>query len=88
MDSGNSPGLTFEAFDEKIVSWGRQKFGERFSKALWRDEMVVLEQLDLTKDLDEFRFEEQCNLVYKVILLESPKYADSLVVSPTLSSKR
>ncbi len=61
MYSGKSPGLTFEAFDESVVSWGRQKFGERFAKALLRDELVVLEKLDLQNDEDEFDFEAYCN---------------------------
>ena len=81
MYSGKSPGLTFEAFDESVVSWGRQKFGERFARALWRDELVVLEKVDLDDAEDEFDFEAYCNLVYEVIMIESPKYAESLVGS-------
>jgi hypothetical protein len=77
MYSGKSPGLTFEAFGESVVSWGRQKFGERFAKALWRDEMVVLEKVDLDDPESEFNFESYCNLVYEVIMIESPKYAES-----------
>jgi hypothetical protein len=53
MYSGKAPGMTFEAFDECVLSWGRDKFGERFAKALWRDELVKLEQLDLSDELDE-----------------------------------
>ncbi len=33
MYSGKAPGMTFEAFDECVLSWGRNKFGERFAKA-------------------------------------------------------
>ncbi len=79
MYSGKAPGMTFEAFDECVLSWGRNKFGERFAKALWRNELVKLEQLDLTNEFDEFKFEEYCNAVYEVILLESPKWADSML---------
>jgi hypothetical protein len=71
--------MTFEAFDECVLSWGRNKFGERFAKALWRNELAKLEQLDLENEFDEFKFEEYCNVVYEVILLESPKWADSLL---------
>ena len=49
--SGKSPGMTFEAFDECVISWARNKYGERFGKALWRDEMVDLEKLDLDDEL-------------------------------------
>ena len=81
MYSGKAPGMTFEAFDECVLSWGRDKFGERFARALWRDELVKLEDLDMEDELDEFKFEEYCNAVYEVLLLESPKWADSLVAA-------
>ncbi len=42
--SGKSPGMTFEAFDECVVSWARNEYGEHFSKALWRDEMQGMSQ--------------------------------------------
>ena len=45
--------MTFEAFDECVVSWARDKYGERFGKALWRDEMVDLEKLDLDDELGQ-----------------------------------
>ena len=32
--SGKSPVMTFEAFDECVISWARNKYGERFGKAL------------------------------------------------------
>ncbi len=43
--------------------------------------MVVLEKLDLQNDEDEFDFKAYCSLVYEVIMIESPKYAKSLVGS-------
>ena len=52
MYSGKAPGMTFEAFDECVLSWGRDKFGERFAKALWRDELVKLEELDMDDELE------------------------------------
>ena len=79
MYSGKSPGMTFEAFDECVVSWARNKYGERFGKALWRNELLDLDKLDLDDDLDFFRFEEYCNWVYEAVLIDSPKWADSIV---------
>ena len=64
---GESPGMTFEAFDECVVSWARNKYGERFGKALWRDEMVDLEKLDLEDELEQFTFEAYCNQVYEAV---------------------
>jgi hypothetical protein len=60
MYSRKSPGMTFEAFDECVVSWARNK-------------------LELEDDLDTFKFEEYCNQVYEAILIDSPKWTESLV---------
>jgi hypothetical protein len=38
-----------------------------------------LDQLDLSDELDEYVFEEYCNAVYEMLLLDSPKWADSLI---------
>jgi hypothetical protein len=27
--SGKASGMTFEKFDEKVLSWGRKKYGEK-----------------------------------------------------------
>ena len=70
--------MTFETYDECVLSWVRDKFGERFAKALWRGKLVKLEQLDLNDELDEFKFEEYCNAVYEVLLIDSPKWGNSL----------
>ena len=77
--SGRTNGIPFDKFDEKVVSWGRLKYGEKFSKALWRNDLMSLQDLDLTDDLDLYKFEEHCALVNDVISNESPKYADSLL---------
>ena len=71
--------LTFEKFDEKVISWGRKKFGEKYAKALWRNELVDLKKLDMDDELDVYKFDEHCQLMYEVIFNESPKYADSLL---------
>ena len=46
--SGKANGLTWEKSDEKVVSWGRLKFGEKYARALWRDELLPLRDLVLT----------------------------------------
>ncbi len=79
MYSGKSPGMTFEAFDECVVSWARNKYGEWFGKALWRNELLDPNKLELQDDLDTFKFEEYCNQVYEAILIDSPKWAESVV---------
>jgi hypothetical protein len=63
--------------------WGRMKYGERYAKALWRNELVEIKDLNLDDDLDKYKFDEHCSLVNDVIACDSPKYAASL-----LSDKR
>ncbi len=70
--SGKSPVMTFEAFDECVISWARNKYGERFGKALWRNERVDLEKLDLEDELDQSTFDAYCNQVYEALQIDSP----------------
>ena len=35
-------GLSFEELDEKMQSWGRKKFGDRYARDLWRNELLEL----------------------------------------------
>ena len=42
--SGKANGVTWEKFDEQVVSWGRLRFGEKYAKALWRDELLPLRE--------------------------------------------
>jgi hypothetical protein len=65
--------MTFEVFDECMVSWVRNKYGERFGKALCSDKMVDLEKLDLEDKLGQFTFDEYCNQVYEAVQIDSPK---------------
>ncbi len=51
MYSGKSDGLTFEQFDDKIISWCREKYGDKYAIALWKDELMQLGSLDLVRDL-------------------------------------
>jgi hypothetical protein len=74
--SGKANGITWEKFDEKVVSWSRFKFGEKYARALWRDELLSLKDPDLIKeDLDKYNFANHCALVNDVIAHETPKYA-------------
>ena len=41
------------------LSRGQEKYGERFGKALWRNEVLDLDKLDLDDDFDLFRLELQ-----------------------------
>ena len=77
--TGKDEGLTFDKFDEKVISWGRLKYGERYATALWRNELIDLNSLDLKDELDQYTFDEYCSMVNDVISCESPKYASSLL---------
>ncbi len=65
--TGKDNCMTFDKFDDKVISWGRLKYGEKYAKALWRNELVDLLSLDLTDDLDKYKFEEHCSFVNDVI---------------------
>ena len=80
--------MTFEASDECVVSWARNKYGERFGKALWRNELQDMEKLDLNEDLDLYTFEECCNQMYEALLIDTPKWAESLVAQPRFKTLR
>ena len=86
--TGKASGLSFDKFDEKVLSWGRKKFGEKYAKALWRNTLVNISDLNLEDELDKFTFEEHCQVVYDVIFNESPKYADSLLGTKRFESKK
>jgi hypothetical protein len=66
--TGKDSGLTFDKFDEKVISWGRLKYGEKYAKAMWRNEIVDLNALDLTDELDLYKFNEHCSFVNDVIV--------------------
>ena len=48
MFSGKKDGITFEKLDEKMLSWGRSKFGDNYATQLWKNELTDLNKLDLT----------------------------------------
>ena len=74
-------GLTFEEFDKKTLSWARKQYGNSYAKQLWENTLIDLKSLDLTEDLDYYKFEEHCDFVYDVLSHESAKHADTLYTS-------
>ena len=53
--------LSFEKLDEKMQSWGRKKFGDRYASDLWRNELLELKSLKLGEDeLYDFAFDIHC----------------------------
>ena len=79
--SGKLKGQTFEVFDEKVLTWCRKQFGDYYAKGLWRNELTVLDHLELNEDEDLFTFEMHVATVYEVLALKSPKEADHLYQS-------
>ncbi len=63
---------------EKVLSWGRRKFGDKYATLLWKDELYDLNKVDLADELDLFDFEMHCTMVYDVMCYDSAKYADGL----------
>jgi hypothetical protein len=58
--SGKTSGLTFETFDEKVITWCRKTYGDAYAVGLWKNELDDIYNLDLADDEDCFAFELQC----------------------------
>jgi hypothetical protein len=88
--SGKASGMTFDKFDEKVLSWSRKTFGEKYVRGLWRNTLLNISYQDLADEHDKFKFEEHCKLlvIYDVIFTKSPKYADSLLGTTQIESKK
>ena len=74
--SGETKDQTFEVFDEKVMTWCRKQFGDRYAKGLWHNNLTLIDALDLNDDSENFTFEMHCSTVYEVLALKSPKEAD------------
>ena len=74
--------------NQKVLTWCRKQFGDFYAKGLWRNELQVLDYLDLTEDEDMFNFEMHCARVYDVLAIKSPKEADHLYASDRFWSKK
>ena len=70
--SGKPNALTFEKFDEKVIRWCRKEFGDSYGKALWKNVLEDISNLDLNDDCDNFTFELHCAKVYDVISIKYP----------------
>jgi phage terminase small subunit len=88
MYSGKKEGLTFEKFDDMVISWGREKYGDKYANALWKNELLTLGSLDLTDDLDRYGFETYCEWIFDILSLDSPKYAAELWRSERFWTKK
>ena len=86
--SGKLKDQTFEVFDEKVITWCRKQFGDYYAKGLWRNELPVLDYLDLNDNDDNFTFEMSCARVYEVLSIKSPKEADHLYASDRFWGKK
>jgi hypothetical protein len=71
MFSGKTDGITFEKLDEKVLSWGRSKFGDKYATLLWKDELTDITKLDLGDDLESFEYDMHCTMVYDVLCYDS-----------------
>ncbi len=74
--SGKASGLTFEAFDEKVTTWCRKKYGDNYAVALWKNELTEIIHLDLSDNEDNLAFELQCAKVYDILCRKSVRNAD------------
>jgi hypothetical protein len=55
--SGKTKDQTFEAFDEKDLTWCRKQFGDNYAKSLWYNKLTLIDDLDLDEKEDNFTFE-------------------------------
>ncbi len=86
--SGKAPGLSIEAFDEKVITWCRKKYGDNYAVALWKDELSNIVDLDLTDDEDYLAFELQCAKVYDILCRSSVKNADHIYAKNIFWTKK
>jgi hypothetical protein len=86
--SGKLKDLTFDVFDEKVLTWCRKAFGDYYAKGLWRNTLAELEYLDKNDDDELFTLEMHCARVYDVLARKSAKEADQLNQSDRFWSKK
>jgi hypothetical protein len=85
--SGKEAGLSFEKLDEKMQSWGRKTFGEKYVKDLWRNELLELTTLKPNEDeLHKFAFEMHCAEVYDMLCEDAQRKASrrAILLGPVL----
>ena len=86
--SGKATGLTFEAFDEKVITWCRKKYGDSYAVALWKNELANITDLDLSNDEDGLAFDLQCAKVYDILCRKSVKNADHVYAKNVFWTKK
>ena len=86
--SGKASGLTFEAFDEKVITWCRKEYGDSYGVALWKNELTEIINLDLSDDEDNLAFDLQCAKVYDILSRKSVRNADHVYSKPIFWTKK
>jgi hypothetical protein len=80
--SGKEGGLSFEKLDDKMQSWGRKTFGDKYAKDLWRNELLEISTLKPNKDeLHKVAFEMHCTEVYDMLCEDNVRQAEGLFYS-------
>ena len=66
---GKGKGISWEEADRKIFSWARRKFGDKYGRQIWRNDLLDLKALDIsdTASVSYYQFVEHCEQVYEVI---------------------
>ena len=86
--TGKANGWTWSQFEDAIISWGRAKYGDKYIKGLWRNELMDIRDLDLQLPDQQYDFERLCEMVFDVLSRENSKYADTLWTSPRFWTKK
>ena len=60
--SGKPKDQTFEVFDERVLTWCRKKFGDRYAKGLWHNNLTLIDELDLD-DEEEKSLRLKCTVL-------------------------
>jgi hypothetical protein len=77
--SGKDAGLSFEKLDDKMQSWGRKKFGDKYARELWRNELLDISTLMPDEDeRHKFAFEMHCAEVYDMLCEDNVRHAEGL----------
>ena len=75
---GHDQGLTWEQFRRKVVSWCREKYGEKWGTMLWTEQFPAIALLDRTDPVQETVFVEYVTLTHKVIARKDARSAEKL----------
>jgi hypothetical protein len=74
--------VSFEKLDDKMQSWGRKTFGDKYAKDLWRNELLEISTLKPNEDeLHKFAFEMHCTEVYDMLCEDNVRKAEGLFYS-------